>query len=183
MDILTKYEDAVKNYNEIADLAENIYNQLKKTDEVKIGKKKLFENFDTYIQSLLAIVAFGDGIVTEEELAFIKQITRYHDNYARNYSKTLNLNPELLETVKNEATKVLEEVPYFIQMLAVVDKTSLEAGNVSEYCRRVFKNLLSIILDLAAIDGRTEKAELEVAVTHLQPIITYFNVNEIKFME
>ena len=162
----TSYNAAVKFYNKLADKVEEVYDEMKKNDEVKLSKKKIMEDYDLFIQSLLAIVAYSDGDVDKIELLFIKNISRYH-----NYFKKQNENDDL--EINSLATDALNKVPLFMEMFASFEKEQMENGNELHLCKEAFDLLSKITNLLAGIDEKKENREIEKFNKVLEPLMKY----------
>lgn len=170
------YDGAVKLYNELADQVEEIYDLMKKQNFIKMSKRKLLEDFDLYIQSLLCKVALADLDVDAVELEFIQKISRYKD-YFKKFNEEDDLKMERFVYTK------LDSVPYFVQLLAVADNSLKEDGKEPHFAKDLFMILLNLVICIASIDDKIVKEEITTATKALEPVMDFFNANDIKFLE
>ncbi len=165
------YNAAVKLYNKMADMIEEIYNKSKKKMNIIYSKKKLMEGFDLYFQSLLSHVAFSDGDIDKIELLFIKNISRYH-NYLKKY------NDQDDYEINAYSSLCLKEVPDFVKLVVAYDKTEHEAGNLTDNSEVLLELLLKLTILLASIDEKVTQEEMTDSTKILKPVIDYIKNNK-----
>ena len=170
------YNNAVKLYNELADNVELLYKEMKKQNFVKLSKQKIMEDYDLYIQSLLCKIASSDQDIDKIELEFIKKIARYK-NYFKKFSDEDDLKMNQFIYTK------LDNVPYFVQLIAVADNSLKEDGKEEHYAKEMFLILLNLSIAVASMDEKIEKVEIDNATKALEPVMDFFNANNIKFIE
>lgn len=172
------YLKAVDLYNQIADLIEEVYDEMKQTGLIRISKKKLLQNFDLYMQSLLFKVALVDKKLSQVEYEFITKITRYYDLTKENgIKKKIELN-DFIDKIENNCDETLKNVPLFIQMICMVDQMNED----NSICLEVFKKIIYIVCYLSEIDLDASKEEILGACSILNPIMDYLKINKIKFI-
>ncbi len=177
--IETIYLKAVELYNEIADLIELTYDEMKELKIVKISKKKILQNFDLYMQCLLFKVALMDKKLDNVEYEFITKITRYYDLSKEYGIKKKVILDELISKIETNCDNVLNDIPLFIQMLCLID----QMDEKRYLCLKVFKRLMYIVCYLSQIDLNASNDEILGACSSLNPIMDYFKINKIKFIE
>lgn len=174
-EVVKVYEQAVLKYNELADMVEKIYTFLKNNEITKVGKKKVLEDFDSYIQDLLVLVAFSDNQVLQIEFEFIKKIARYKDKYENIDSLKATTDAGFLFKIKELSDNYINEVPLFIKMMVEADKALEEKSLPAHYASDAYKLLKEILLSLGMVDLTLDDKEKEAEHAFLRPIRNYIN--------
>lgn len=149
-----------------------------------VSLDEVLNDFDTYVQAILFIVAESDKKLDTLEVSFIKDVV-YNDILFKNYSVNdlCGCNSESLKLIIDKCYSIVKTVPYFVKLSVLYDKKiDEELKVISPTCCQINYDFIKRVPNyIKFIDGEVAPIEDIIANDLLSEVKKYYKRRYMKY--
>lgn len=160
------FDNIQKEYNQLFELAEFIYDQLLDEKDTNTRYETL-ANLDIYVQGIIAHVILDNEPKNPALFNMMKKLNKYDNFYQGiNLDDWFREKDKVLKNIAKKINQVTSETPVMLQISAQIDKKSQR----TELAYQLLESLISLLISVMPEQNSYEDVEKEIIDKYLKKI-------------
>lgn len=160
------FDNIQKEYNQLLELAEFIYDQLL-NDQTDNKRYETLSNLDLYVQGLLANIILDNDPKNPALFNMMKKLTKYDNFYQGiNLDDWFHAKDKVLKNITKKINQATSETPKMLQISAQMDKKSQR----TELAYQLLESIISLLITVIPEQESYEDVEESIINKYLKKI-------------
>lgn len=163
------FDQIEKEYNQLMNLAEFIYDQMLDKDE-NISRFEVLANFDTYAQGILSKVVIDDNPKNPALFNMIKKLNKYSSFYQGiNVDEWFSDKTKVLNKINDKVNLINSDIPLIVKISVEADQKS----KTTELSYQLLEAIISLVMSLKQDVENFEEVEETILNDVLKNVYEY----------